>query len=61
MKVFAFREGPGGGTLPSHPQERITAQETHEENSENQANLSGLCCSLGPELRTIGKTSKAAQ
>lgn len=35
VKVFAFQEGPGGGTLPSRPQERITAQETHEENSEN--------------------------
>lgn len=47
-KVFAFWEGPGGGTLPSRPQERNTAQETHEENSESQAAHQALCCSLGP-------------
>lgn len=48
QKVFAFWEGPGGGTLPSRPQERNTAQETHEENSESQAAHQTLCCSLGP-------------
>lgn len=50
VKVFAFREGLGGGTLPSRPQERITAQETHEENSENQANSSGHLLLFGSRI-----------